>query len=424
MKQSKSPPPSNYKRDARSAPDATTTQIERIDTLTRTARTSWFGLISYLAFVGVTLLGVEDADFFIPERQTQLPLVGVSIPTLLFFAIAPALGAALYAYFHLHLLKLWDALNDALPPAPNPPRRGLLSHFPPLRGYEPNGPDDRPLGDRIAPWLVTDLALSYRTDGLTHRPLRWIALLATGFLSFLAGPLVLFFFWLWSMPAHNELLTVVGCGIPLSLSIVTCISSWRQMHHRVREVPAITPLMRRLRYTAAWVGFAAVTVVGWLTTEGSFANYAMNYFGHDAASIEGKWWADDKLNKFLVPASLANVNFVNAPPEFRTHDVDKAAFRRNWCATEEIPPHRLRLAGERRSCRRASYAPPPTRMVPRESGAEPRSWQHCMPRALRTSRPRIHAGLDLAPQRRSHGAHVSQFLAKGLERRRPHGGKA
>ena len=55
-------------------------QIKRINEISLMARTTWFGLLAYLAFVGVTLLGVEDADFFVPSRQTQLPLVNVSDP--------------------------------------------------------------------------------------------------------------------------------------------------------------------------------------------------------------------------------------------------------------------------------------------------------------------------------------------------------
>jgi hypothetical protein len=77
------------------------------------ARTSWLALLGYLAFIGVTLLGVEDADFFVPARQTDLPLVNVAIPTFSFFLFAPILGAALYAYLHIHLLKLWDAIAAA-----------------------------------------------------------------------------------------------------------------------------------------------------------------------------------------------------------------------------------------------------------------------------------------------------------------------
>ena len=65
-------------------------QIERINQVSAMARTSWIALLGYLAFIGVTLLGVEDADFFVPSRQTQLPLVNVSIPTASFFFFAPS----------------------------------------------------------------------------------------------------------------------------------------------------------------------------------------------------------------------------------------------------------------------------------------------------------------------------------------------
>jgi hypothetical protein len=46
-------------------------QIARINEISGLARTAWFSLLGYLVFVGITLLGVEDADFFVPSRQTQ-----------------------------------------------------------------------------------------------------------------------------------------------------------------------------------------------------------------------------------------------------------------------------------------------------------------------------------------------------------------
>ena len=73
-------------------------QIDRINELSALARTAWFSLLGYLVFVGITLLGVKDADFFVPSRQTELPLVNVAIPTASFFWTAPILGAALYTY--------------------------------------------------------------------------------------------------------------------------------------------------------------------------------------------------------------------------------------------------------------------------------------------------------------------------------------
>ena len=59
------------------------------------ARASWIALLGDLAFVGVTVLGVEAADFLVPSRQTRLPLVNVSIPTASSFVFAPVLAAAL-----------------------------------------------------------------------------------------------------------------------------------------------------------------------------------------------------------------------------------------------------------------------------------------------------------------------------------------
>jgi len=69
---------------------ATEPQIGRINEFSELARTAWFTLLGHLVFVGMTLLGVRDADFFVPTRQTGLPLVGVAIPTASFFWIAPS----------------------------------------------------------------------------------------------------------------------------------------------------------------------------------------------------------------------------------------------------------------------------------------------------------------------------------------------
>jgi len=68
------------------------------------ARGSSIGLLAYPAFVFVTLLGVQDADFLVPCHQTRLPLVNVSIPTASLFYFAPILASALY--IHLHLFPL------------------------------------------------------------------------------------------------------------------------------------------------------------------------------------------------------------------------------------------------------------------------------------------------------------------------------
>ncbi len=183
-------------------------QIERINQVSAMARTSWIALLGYLAFIGVTLLGVEDADFFVPSRQTQLPLVNVAIPTASFFVFAPILAAALYVYLHIILLKLWDAIADL-----------DRAHL-----------DGQPVGDALVPWLVNDWALSVRGGPfLPARPLRALGNLASFLLVWAAAPLALFFFWWWSMPAHRPLLSLFLAGCFL-IALAAGLTGWQTAH--------------------------------------------------------------------------------------------------------------------------------------------------------------------------------------------------
>ena len=128
------------------------TQIDRINEISAIARTSWLALLGYLAFIGISLLAVEDADFSVETRRTDLPLVGVAIPTYSFFFFAPILAAALYIYLQVHLLKLWDAIADApatidnRPLGEQPRGRGAAAHRhppPPRRALSRRAPAGR-----------------------------------------------------------------------------------------------------------------------------------------------------------------------------------------------------------------------------------------------------------------------------------------
>lgn len=182
--------------------------------VTKHARSSWLGLIGFLAFAGVTLLGVEDKDFFAYGVETELPLIGVSIPTSSFFWIAPILATALYVHLHLYLLKLWKIVFSL-----------------------PERIDGEPLGTRLWPWLVTDWALARRGNQEAHLPLRTIQWLLTVGLVWLAGPLVLLGFWWRSMVKHDWLLTS-ALGVLLVLGLYVGRAGWvfaRKRPARVKE---------------------------------------------------------------------------------------------------------------------------------------------------------------------------------------------
>lgn len=70
--------------------------LDHVAEVSRNARATWFSLILLLLFCGVTLLGVDDKDFFEYGVSTQLPLVGVSVPTKSFFWAAPLLVIVIF----------------------------------------------------------------------------------------------------------------------------------------------------------------------------------------------------------------------------------------------------------------------------------------------------------------------------------------
>jgi hypothetical protein len=217
-------------------------KIARINELSAIARTSWLALLAFLAYIGITQLADEDADFFVPARETQLPLVNIAIPTFSFFWLTPPLPAALYVYLHIHLLKLWDAIADA-PPAPG----GI------------------PLSERLHPWVANELALWLKGAGASRaRPLAWLGILATLVFVWLAGPAVLFGFWLRSAPAHEPALTLLIAAL-LLLSLYAGLTSLRGL--RLRLGPAYPiPRWRLISIAAAALVAILLVAISWFRT--------------------------------------------------------------------------------------------------------------------------------------------------------------
>jgi uncharacterized protein YjbI with pentapeptide repeats len=365
-------------------------KIARINELSAIARTSWLALLGFLAYIGITLLAVEDADFFVPARQTQLPVVGIAIPTFSFFVFAPPLAAALYIYVHIHLLELWDALADA-----------------------PNEIDGELLGERLHPWIANSYALTLKGRGTAmpaqrDRPLRRLGNAATVTLVWAAGPVVLAGFWWRSMPAHAEWLTLL---IALSFFLALragLISLW---HARARLLRPDNgdPWDGRWKAPLVWTLAILVALTSWLRTEAGLDHYANRLilltrttfgvnFIEDSSDPDGRWrppwvvaeeWVDSrwwipKLRWFSVPGQwpwdpytwtplaatdLANAQLVTLSPDWHPPETARLAFREIWCRHEGLtmavcgpPPDRytnpsLILLVERRAwCREHELA--------------------------------------------------------------------
>ncbi len=302
--------------------DAEKGHIERINQVSAMARTSWIALLGFLAFIGVTLLSVTDVDFFTPTRTVQLPLINVAIPTDLFFAFAPVLAAALYVYLHIILLKLWDAIADVESP----------------------NVDGQPFGDVINPWLVNDWALCNKGGAFTPaRPLRALGNLASFLLVWAAAPLLLFGFWYRSMPAHKPLLTLLLAASFL-VAFDAGVTSWRTAKawlSGARDTGPDNPWLWRL---GAFIG----RLRGWrpIGRRASRAPGSARRGRWDSACLgvalvcvsllTTAWPFESGRYSTLFPANLVDAELVVLPPDWRTPETARAAFRETWCRREGL----------------------------------------------------------------------------------------
>ncbi|WP_172328062.1 pentapeptide repeat-containing protein [Mangrovicoccus sp. HB161399] len=273
--------------------DGTGLAIARINDLTRAGRANWFGLLAYLAFVTVTLLGVENIDFFLDSRQTELPLVGVSIPTASFFVAAPILGAALHVYLHLFVRKSTAALM--VPPA------------------EVNGAR---LEAHVLPWLLNDLVLRWRGDGSAEaRPLDLLATVTAILLIWCAGPLMLGYAWWRSWPAHDPVMSCLALA-SFAVALYASLVSLLQMRCDLARRP------RRAEAALIWELAATATML-----------------------VLGAMTADKVVEGNLAGANLREAVLTPQPADWLPYEIHKRRFRIEWCAREGLdaetcgPPH-------------------------------------------------------------------------------------
>ena len=137
------------------------------------------------------------------------------------------------------------------------------------------------------------------------------------------------------MPKHDEALTVLACGIPLSFALYGAVASLLRLRRIMRGDDSALFHTRRAR--GAWgVGFVAVAVVGWLTTEGTFKAYAETAFGLESNSES--WWAQTWFPALLVRADLRNVDFSYRPDDWKDFEQARSTFHREWCEANDLSP--------------------------------------------------------------------------------------
>ncbi|MEM7751101.1 MAG: pentapeptide repeat-containing protein, partial [Pseudomonadota bacterium] len=287
--------------------------LDHIAEIARSAGATLFSFLTISLYFAVALAAHRDADFFAAGVGTKLPVLGIEIPTELFFLGAPFFILVVFVYLQVYLVKLWFALAAAPEIIPT--------------GDFPN----RSLDQATYPWIIIDAVLRWK-HSLFRRPLGWLASLGALLVGWLLAPLLIGAFWVRSMPYHHEGLTI-ALGILFWMSVAV---AWASRRLALRVVSGKT-------YTAGlfmWVVGAPllllVIVLSWSTTEAGL------WSGDGRARLPGHCkphslldgidcliadFARNGDNALLVPAALSGASLSQLPDNYLPRDLAYKDFR-------------------------------------------------------------------------------------------------
>jgi uncharacterized protein YjbI with pentapeptide repeats len=286
--------------------------LKRVQDIIKNARATWFALLGALVFASITLASVKDVSFFVNTVETKLPLVGISVPVTSFFWAGSLLIAAIYAYFHLYLELLWQALGDA-----------------------PARIDGKPLADRIDPWIVADSALrlrdrlrgAHREERASRkRAMQVVSDVVSVGLVWVFGLVVIFWFWWRSMPKHDPWLTGF-LGLLLTGTFwVFCAS-----------LSAVLGHLADGRWIVRWKPVFALSflLIGALTTTRTWidpwAGMPRNFLYDDFDNMNFDYFRRPEILR-PARANLSEVVFTEKPKDWQGKIIAETEFRMRWCA--------------------------------------------------------------------------------------------
>ncbi len=163
-------------------------RVKHVDELSKNTQLAWFAALALMAFSLVAVAGVRDRDFFVGVR-TELPLLGVSVPTVAFFIVTPVILLAGYLYFLFHIVKLSTGFAEL-----------------PIELPSDSSGETVPLSQAVQPGLISEALLANRS-GAPPSEFEGFYPFAVLMFAWWAVPLMLLVFWVRSWPDHNFTMT-------------------------------------------------------------------------------------------------------------------------------------------------------------------------------------------------------------------------
>lgn len=173
--------------------------LANVTEASKSSQALFTSMLFVCAYTWLTVAGTTDAQILnnAAPPASKLPILGIDIPLVRFYLVAPLLLLCLYAYFQLGLQRLWEELSE------------LPAIF----------PDGRTLDKKAYPWLLNVLVRAYLPrlqDGRSYLA-RWQARIST-LLAWGLVPVSLGFAWARYLRAHDW--SVTGLHIVVLSSVV------------------------------------------------------------------------------------------------------------------------------------------------------------------------------------------------------------
>lgn len=177
----------------------------RVDEASKSAQKFFFAMLLICVYSGLTIATTKDIPLLTDSATSQLPIIGTTVPIVGFYLVAPVLLLCFYAYFHLHLQRLWEKLAK------------LPAVF----------PDGKTLDEKTYFWLLNGLVRShFKLLKTKLLPLSRIQKGLSILLAWCSAPATFFLIWLRYLRRHDLVGTILHVVV-LTVSIAAGLMFYR-----------------------------------------------------------------------------------------------------------------------------------------------------------------------------------------------------
>ncbi len=277
--------------------------LDHVQELIIGGRKVFFMLLLAVGYTWLSLATTTDVALLINAATAPLPIILTELPIAGFFWSAPLILLGFYAYFTLHLQRLWEGLAN------------LPAVF----------PDGRSVEDKALPWLLTGLVNAhFRCLRDSRPPMSRVQNAIVIVLIWYLIPVTLAALWLRYLPRHDPW----GTGFQVLVLMVAAVIGvlfYRLAIRTLRGAGLESPSLRSGRWSnlgrrvAAALGLAATFLAAPLLSHGVIASA-----DDPPGQLDPRHWAPRVLSAFgYLPHAHFQGRDVSPKPTGWRDDVGK-----------------------------------------------------------------------------------------------------